>query len=76
MANQAGAFKEEPWRTRLAAPLRLLISVGRAAKARDLARRLASGTGGLSRRRDNPSAITTAMVVTRPMGMRSSGSPG
>jgi hypothetical protein len=52
------------------------FSPGCAAKARDLARRPALGTGGLSRRCASPSAVTTALMVTRPMGMRSSGSPG
>ena len=49
---------------------------GRAAKARDLARRLASSTDSLSRRRSSPSAMPPAMMVTWPMSLRSSGSPG
>ncbi len=48
----------------------------RSRQARDLARRLASGTGGLSRVRGTASAMTTAMMITRPGGVRSSGSPG
>jgi hypothetical protein len=42
----------------------------------DLARRLATGTDGLSRIRGTAGAMTTAMAMTRPVGMRSSGSPG
>jgi hypothetical protein len=48
----------------------------RCRQARDLARRLASGTDGLSRLRGIPSVMSTAMMVIRPAGMRSSGSPG
>jgi hypothetical protein len=48
----------------------------RGRQARDLPRRLASGTGGLSRRRGTASAMSTAVMMIRPGGMRSSGSPG
>ena len=51
-------------------------SCHRRRQARDLARRLGSGTDGLSRLRGNAGAMSTVWMRTRPAGMRSSGSPG
>jgi hypothetical protein len=47
-------------------------------QARELARRLATGTGSLSRTRGPASAMTTAMAMAmaRPAAVRSFGNPG
>jgi hypothetical protein len=51
-------------------------SPGAPPRPEKLARRLASSTDSLSRRRSSPSAMPPAMMVTWPVSLRSSGSPG
>jgi hypothetical protein len=45
-------------------------------QARDLARRLATGTGSLSRMRGTASAMTTAMTIARPTACAPAVAPG